>query len=169
VAEAAEVLALVPWTAVIFEAHVPAALAPRVHSGQPATITGDGQPTRSAAVQRLLPVANSSDQTTLVWLAPRSAEPAPELERFGSAAIEIGVAHRAAAVPDSAVVEDDLTGERRVAVLGRDGTLTWTVVTLGASEGGWREIVRPPLPAGTMVIVEGQRGLPAGTRVTPAP
>jgi len=100
-----------------------------------------------------------------VWQAPRAASPAPGLGRFGSASIVVGAAHRALGVPDSALVEDDLTGEHRVAVVNRAGRVAWTPVTLGAAADGWHELPRTGLAPGTRVVIEGQHGLPDSTRV----
>jgi multidrug efflux pump subunit AcrA (membrane-fusion protein) len=169
IAEAAEILAVAPWKTVVFEAHVPAASASRVHAGEPADITDPGQPPRAAVVQRVLPTASSADQTTLVWLAPRTLSPPPALDRFGDAVITIGPPRRALAVPDSAVVEDDLTGARRVAIVDAGGKLSWKTVTVGLADGGWREVSGPGLVPGTRVVTQGQRGLPEGTLVKSQP
>ncbi|HEY6866520.1 MAG TPA: HlyD family efflux transporter periplasmic adaptor subunit, partial [Candidatus Eisenbacteria bacterium] len=169
IADAAEILGLVAARSIVFEAHVPAAASGRVRPGEDAAVIEPSRPPRPATVQRILPMASGADQTTLVWLAPRSESPPPELERFGNAAIVVGTPHRGLAVPDSAVVEDDLTGERRVAVVDSAGRIAWTTVTLGPSLEGWRELLHPALLPGTRVVLEGQRGLPDGTRVTPQP
>jgi hypothetical protein len=136
-----------------------------VRAGQAAMVTAPGTPARPARVQRLLPAASAADQAVLAWLAPLEPAGAPGLGRFGEAGIVVGAPRTAMAVPDSAVVEDDLTGERRVAVVGADGRARWTAVTLGTAAAGWHELLRPALPAGTRVIVEGQHGLPDSTRV----
>ncbi len=169
VAEGAEIVAVAPWKTVVFEAHVPAALATRVRAGQPATVLESGAPPRAAVVQRILPAASEADQAALVWLSPRAAGPAPGLGRFASASIIVGAAHRSLGVPDSALVEDDLTGERRVAVVDREGRVSWTPVTLGAAADGWHELLRVDLAPGTRVVIEGQHGLPDRTRVKPLP
>jgi multidrug efflux pump subunit AcrA (membrane-fusion protein) len=169
VAEGAEIAAVSPWRTVVFEAHIPWALAARVRAGQRATVLEPGRAPRAAVVQRLLPAASEADQAALVWLAPDAPDPAPELGRFGGATIAVGAPRRATGVPDSALVEDDLTGERRVAVVDGSGRLTWTPVTLGAATGGWHELLRPALPPGTRVVVVGQHGLPDRTRVKPGP
>ena len=165
VAETAEILALVPSRAVVFEAHVAAGDSPRLRLGQPGTVIEPGRPPRAVTVQRLLPMANSSDQSALVWLAPVALAPPPDLDRFGAAHIRVGSPHQAPAVPDSAVSEDDLTGERRVAVVGDDHRITWTTVTLGAGAEGWHEVLRPALAPGSRVVVDGQRGLGDRARV----
>ena len=110
-------------------------------------------------------MANAGDQTTLVWLAP-AAGPPPALDRFGTATVVVGAARRAVAVPDSAVVEDDLTGVTRIALVTRSSLALWVPVTLGASVPGWREVRGPALAAGAPVIVDGQHGLPDSTAVT---
>jgi multidrug efflux pump subunit AcrA (membrane-fusion protein) len=169
VAEGAEILAVAPSRTVVFEAHVPATLAARVRAGQPATVLEAGAPPRAATVQRILPAASEADQAALVWLAPRAASPPPGLGRFGSASIVVGAAHPGLGVPDAALVEDDLTGEHRVAVVGATGRVAWTRVTLGAAADGWHELLGGGLAPGARVVVEGQHGLPDSTRVKPLP
>jgi multidrug efflux pump subunit AcrA (membrane-fusion protein) len=169
VSETGEIVTIAPWRTVVFEAHVPAALAAGVRAGQAAMVIESGVAPRGAAVQRVLPVASGADQAVLVWLAATGGTPASELERFGTAAIVVGAPRRALAAPDSALVEDDLTGARRLAVVDRASRVAWTTVTLGAAAAGWHELVRSGLPAGTRVVIEGQRGLPGGTRVKPRP
>jgi len=169
VADGAEIVAVAPFAALVFEAHVPSTAASRVRAGQPAAILDAGTVSRPAKVARVLPMASSSDQASLIWLTPSEREPPPDLGRFGSAAITVGASHRAVALPDSSIVEDDLSGERRVAVVDAAGRLSWVVVTLGAGEAGWHEVIHPPPAAGTRVVIEGQRGLPEGTRVKPIP
>ena len=166
VTEGSEVLTLTPRAALVCEAHVPAASASRVRAGQRATLREDGAGTsREATVQRVLPSVSAGDQGRLVWLAPEGSGPAPALDRFVTATIQLSAPHEALAVPDSAIVEDDLTGTSRVAVVGPDSIATWTPVTLGGHAGGWRELVRTALPAGALIIVVGQHGLPDSTRV----
>jgi len=97
-AEGAEILALAPWTSLVFEAHVPALQGPSVHPGQRALIQEEGRPARAAVVERILPAADPTDQTTLVWLTPTTPTPAPQLQHFGSASITIGPAHASIAV-----------------------------------------------------------------------
>jgi multidrug efflux pump subunit AcrA (membrane-fusion protein) len=165
VAEAAEVVAIVPWAGLVFEAHLPQDQRGRVRVGQRAMIREEAQAPRAATVERILPAADAADQSTLVWLRPSSLDPAPQLDHFGTAAITIGAARVATAVPDSAVIEDDVSGEKRVAVVDTSRHAHWTTVTLGPGEGGWHAVRAPALKAGTMVVVEGQRGLPDGSRV----
>ncbi|HET7225028.1 MAG TPA: HlyD family efflux transporter periplasmic adaptor subunit [Candidatus Eisenbacteria bacterium] len=171
VPEGGEVVSLVAWRSLVFEAHVSPADAARLTPGMPATIVDDPAGVRrTARVLRLLPNADPDDQTVLVWLAASPGTSAPVLDRFGTATIVAGGARRALAVPDSALVEDDLTGAHRVAVVDSSAHAHWRVVVPGAlSADGWRELRAPAPPAGAPVVVQGQRGLPDGARVRPAP
>jgi multidrug efflux pump subunit AcrA (membrane-fusion protein) len=168
-AESAEIVAIAPWRSVVFEAHVPVADAKRIHAGEAASITAPNEPARAAAVQRVLPMASEADQTVIVWLSPRSLTPTPELDRFATADITVGAPRTALAAPDSAVIEDDLTGQRRLAVVDGSGRMTWKQVNLGLAEGSWREVSAPGLAAGARIVTQGHRGLPDGTKVAPAP
>jgi len=149
----------------VFEAHVPAVDAARLRIGLRATVTETQRPSRSAVLRRILPVASAGDQTTLAWLAPNPGEADPDLDRFGTAIILVGANRRSAAIPDSAVVEDDLTGTTRIAIIDVDRRARWVTVTLGAGAEGWRELRAPTLAPGIRVIIDGQHGLPDSTRV----
>lgn len=163
VAESAPLLTLVPQGSFVFEAHVAHADARHVRPGQAATIRLEAGDVIPAVIQRLLPQASESDQNQLVWLSPGRV-PTGALDRFGTASIETGSVRSAAAVPDSALVEDDLTGQVRIArIVG--GIAIWTPVRLGQGNGGWHEILAPALPPGTPVVISGQRGLPDSTKV----
>lgn len=169
IAEGAELFTLVPSGALVFEAHVPLADASRVVAGRQATIAMEAGSVIAAEVRTRVPGTSAADQTMLVWLAPRGAAPPELIDRFGRASIETGERRRAIAVPDSAVVEDDLTGEQRVAVVEASGVAVWTAVRLGMGQDGWHELLAPALPSGTRVVVSGQRGLPDSTRVRVEP
>lgn len=166
--EGAEILALAPWKDIVFEAHVPPDQQTRVRIGQRAQVLEPDAPSRSATVARFLPAADPNDQTTLVWLAPVADRRSLRLGRFGTARILVGAPHVATGIPDSAVVEDDVTGQSRAAVVDSSGHAHWVNLALGAKADAWRELLSPSLPAGTRVIVEGHTGLVEGTRVRPS-
>jgi hypothetical protein len=169
VAESAELLTLVPEGSIIFEAHVPRAEADQVALGARAQVAMEGGGIVETRVQRRLPQSNESDQSALFWLAPLTKEPFGVLGRFGSATVETGAEHRAVLVPDSALVEDDLTGVVRLARVVSGDVAVWIPVRLGAAEDGRHELLAPALPPGTLVLVRGQRGLPDSTRVRVSP
>jgi len=167
-AEAGELLTIVPQGSVVFEAHIPRGDAKRIAAGQHAEVGMDGSSV-IATVQRRLPQTSEADQTALFWLTPEERAPFGVLGRFANATIETGAAHQAILVPDSALVEDDLTGETRIARVVPGSIAIWTPVRLGQGEEGRHELLSPALPAGTPVVVQGQRGLPDSTQVAPKP
>jgi multidrug efflux pump subunit AcrA (membrane-fusion protein) len=168
VAEGAELFALAPRRSLVFEAHVPVADAGRVRPGQAARIVMEDGTAIAATVARRLPQAGAADQSALVWLEA-AAPPAGAIDRFATAHISTGSERRAVVVPDSALVEDDLTGAVRIAVVGRTGTATWVTIRLGSAGAGWHELLSPALGAGTRVVTSGQRGLPDSARVSIEP
>jgi len=169
VAEGGELLTLVPEGSVVFEAHVPRADAALVALGSRGEVMMEGGGAVETKVQRRLPQSGEVDQTALFWLAPVHKEPFGVLGRFGNALIETGAEHRGILVPDSALVEDDLTGEARLARVVPGDIAVWTVVRLGPGAEGHHELLAPALPPGTLVLVRGQRGLPDSTRVKVEP
>jgi multidrug efflux pump subunit AcrA (membrane-fusion protein) len=169
VAEGGEIVAIAPWHTIGFEAHLAPSFIGAIRVGQPAVVTVPDRPPRAVRVNRVLPTVGETDQAELVWLEPLTKTPAPELGRFGSATIRIGPVHPATAVPDSAVVEDDVNGTYRIAVVDGSNHIHWTVVTLGATSESWREIRAPALSSGTRIVVDGQTGLADSTRVSDAP
>ena len=167
--EGAEILALVPDGALVFEAHVPLQGAKAVTPGRRARVVGEGGAALEGRVERLLPGTSAPDQSAVAWIAPLGMPPGGLLGRFGTAIIETGAPHLAPGVADSALVQDDLTGETRLARVDSAGVALWTPVRVGSEEGGWRELLAPGLPVGTAVVTSGLRGLPDSTRVRTRP
>jgi len=165
--EGAEVLAITPPEGIVFEARLPAAATRAVRVGEAAVVRTIGEPDRPAHVARVLPAASASDQATLVWLSAGGAGGTPLIDRFGTVMLKSERTRRSPAVPSAAVVENDLDGSARVAVVTGDSVATWTPVSLGATADGWRELVGGSLARGAFVVVEGQRGLPDGAHVKP--
>jgi multidrug efflux pump subunit AcrA (membrane-fusion protein) len=166
-AAGAELLALVADQDVVFEARVPPDHLREVRIGAAATIFDDEGPPRAARVFTILP-ASGGDQTALVWLREEKGLKRADIGRFGTATFALERAVTALAVPDSAVVEDDLTGEHRVAIVD-SSRVRWVAVTLGPREGHAQAIVGQGITAGTPVVVEGQRALADGIPVTAQP
>lgn len=169
VAEGSELLKLVSERDIVFEAHIPLAAARRIAAGQPAVITMEGGTDVAATVQRRLPSTSSDDQSALVWLSPVVPALPELLDRFGVAKLQVAPPRRVVALPDSALVADDLTGDVMVARVGANGIAIWTPVRLGITADGWHELASRNLEAGDAVVVRGQRGLPDSTRVRIVP
>ena len=136
-AEAAELLAIAPLNSIVFEAHV--------------TAQRRGMRTRARRHRsrvRARPRARPRCSACCRWRTARirrrsvaraRAVPRPGARRFGTA-VHRGRRASALGVPDSAVVEDDLTGQHRIVVVGTDGRVAWVTVTQGAIADGWREL-----------------------------
>ena len=169
VAEGSELLKLVSEHDLVFEAHIPLTAARLITPGRTATIAMAGGSDVRAVVQRRLPSTSAEDQSALVWLSPLSSVPPDVLDRFGVATIETGAPRRVVAVPDSALVADDLTGDVLVARVGTGGVAVWTPVRLGIAADGWHELTSGNMRPGDALVIRGQRGLPDSTHVHVVP
>lgn len=165
VAEGSELLKLVSEHDLVFEAHIPLTAARLITPGRIATIVMAGGNDVRAVVQRRLPNTSADDQSALVWLSPVSAVPPDVLDRFGVATIETGAPRRVVAVPDSALVADDLTGDVLVARVGAGDIAVWTPLRVGLAADGWHELTSGHLKPGDALVIRGQRGLPDSTHV----
>ncbi len=167
-AAGAELLAVVADQDVVFEARVPPDHLREARIGAAATVYDDAGPPRSARVWTVLP-ASGGDQTTRVWLREEGSTRRAEFGRFGTAIFTLDHPVTALAVPDSAVVEDDLTGQHRVAAIDSASHVRWLVVSLGTREGHAQAIQGPAIIAGLRVVVDGQRALTDGMEVRARP
>jgi hypothetical protein len=161
----AEILAVTPQDGIVFEARITPSDAAHIRVGQQAVVSAKDEAARKALVSRLLPYAGEGDQSFLFWLSSDDVEPSL-IGRYGEARIAWGPARTAPAVPDSSVVEDDLTGASSIDLVLADRRAIHTEVGLGGrSADGWREVLRPALTPGALVLTDGQRGLPDSIRV----
>lgn len=168
VSEGDPLVTLVRRGSVVFVASVGQTDLARVRPGQRVRVE---LPARGGAVDGrvhgLLPPASSRAFSAPVRIdLAAGAGLAPGL--FGTARVVVGVRRGAASVPEDAVLTNDITGTRRVALVDEEGRAHWVDVRTGVREGGWVQIVSPVLSPGRVVIVSGQVGLPEGARVRAA-
>ncbi len=152
----------------VFIAQIAQSDLPDVHPGLPARIVLVSRPQGiPARVHALLPTSSGNDLTALVRLdfQPRRAPPAVGL--FGTAQIIVGAHPNAEVVPPQAILRNDITGVTRIALISKDHHLRWTDVTTGIETPSAVEIVKPVLPSGAFVAVDGQVGLSDGAPVAP--
>jgi len=162
-----EILTLADATSLAFVADVPQTDLSRIRPGQRASIELPGRPQpASGVVHDVLPMANPSDFTVPVRIDLAHSDVAPGVGLFGTARIVVAEKANAVVVPDSAVLRDDVTGKARIALV-RDGHAHWEEVVPGLRGAPGTEIVSPPLPPGSVVIIEGLVGLPEGALVAP--
>ena len=163
-----ELLGIVTDEALVFEVRVPASESAAVRAGMESTISDGDGPVRAARVRSSLPTSGG-DQSTLVWLRPLAPPERLAIGRFGTAVIFTGRNVTALAVPDTAVVEDDLTGASRIAVLDSSEIVRWVSVRLGPRSGHARAVSGADLKPGALLVVDGQRALLDGMHVAARP
>jgi len=163
-----ELLAVVMDDALVFEVRVPVSESASIHAGMESTVSdGDGT-ARAARVRSSLPTSGG-DQSTLVWLRPLAPPERPALGRFGQAVIFTGRNITALAVPDTAVVEDDLTGASRIALLDSSDVVRCLSVRLGPRADHARAVSWPDLTPSALIVADGQRALLDGMHVAARP
>jgi len=163
-----ELLAVVTDDALVFEVRVPVSESAAIRAGMESTISDGDGPARAARVRSSLPTSGG-DQSTLVWLRPQAPPERPALGRFGTGVIFTGRNITSLAVPDTAVVEDDLTGASRIAVLDSGEVVRWVSVRLGPRVDRARAVSGADLKQGALLVVDGQRALLDGMHVAVRP
>jgi Cu(I)/Ag(I) efflux system membrane fusion protein len=169
VAEDAEILTIEDSTSIVFLADVSQADLARVRPGQAASIelAGRGAPL-PATVHGVLPTANPADFTAPVRFDFGTGSTGLTLGLFGSAHATVGERVDVSAVPDAAILRDDVTGVSRVALV-TQGRAHWVDVRTGLRDAGRTEITQPVLAEGQKVIVSGLVGLPESQPVLVRP
>lgn len=171
VAESEVLLTIAEADAVFFNAQVPQRDLGRIAPGQTATIDmpAAGDQAVRAVVHGVLPSASSRNLSAPVRLDVLAPRPELAVGLFGTASIVVERRDGALAVPAAAVLTDDVSGTRRVAVVDSTDTAHWVRVDTGVRDGDLVELRSPALPPGTLVITDGQVGLPdsATVRIRP--
>jgi len=167
VAEEQEILSISAADSLVFQADIAQSELPRVRAGQSVAIAlaGRADPVRGT-VHDVLPSANAADFTAPVRIDLARISPRLPVGLFGTAQVAVAERRGVPSVPPQALLRDDVRGVSRIATVGGDGKAHWIDVQTGLSDAGHVEIVAPPLPAGTRVVVSGQAGLPEGSPVS---
>jgi RND family efflux transporter MFP subunit len=165
VSEDEEVLTIADASTVVFLADVPQTDLSKVRPGARAKVELGSDPAGiSGTVHSILAGANPADFTGSVRIDLPPAAGRLALGLFGMARIVAGEKPGALAVPDAAVLKDDVTGTSRVAAIA-GGKVHWVPVTPGLRQEGVTEITGAPLEPGAQVAVSGMIGLPEGKTV----
>jgi membrane fusion protein, multidrug efflux system len=168
VSEDQELLTIAARDSLVFVAGVTQSDLASVRPGQPVSVelAGRARPL-AGVVHDVLPSANPGDFTAPVRVDLRELPGGTALGLFGTARITVE-SRDAIAVPDAAILRDDVSGVSRVALV-KDGRARWTDVVTGLRGAAGTEIVSPALATSDTVVVTGQVGLPEGARVTIRP
>ena len=164
VSEDQEVLTIEDASSIVFVADVPQGDLSRVRPGQRAGVDlGAGRAENPGTVHGILPSANAADFTGAVRIDFAGAARLP-LGLFGTAKIVVGERRDALAVPDAAVLRDDVSGISRIAVV-TGNKLHWIPIAPGLHQEGFTEISGAGVPTEGQVVVSGMVGLPEGKTV----
>jgi HlyD family secretion protein len=165
VAKDQELVSLAPLAAIGFLAEIDQTHLGKIHTGLTAFVKLAGADTPlQGRVHAVLPAGSPSDLKSPVRIDFINSNP-PTLGVFGTAYIVVGRHQDVLAVPEGSVLRNDVMGTTKIAFLTGDEKAHWTDVKTGISEQGLVEILSPQMRVGDAVIVNGQVGLPEGTRV----
>jgi multidrug efflux pump subunit AcrA (membrane-fusion protein) len=169
VAEGQEIVSLAASDSFAFRVEISQVDLPRVKEGQRVVVRLSSQPDPiEGTVHSVLPGPASPGLTFAVRVDLKLAE-IPALGLFGTAEVVVGTADGVIAVPEAAVLRDDITAKDRIAVVTADEKTQWLEVTTGARSAGWVEVLGRQLVPGARVITQGQVGLPDGAPVRVSP
>lgn len=167
--EGQEILTISDWGSIVFLADVPQSDLPKISPGQNASVEFGGRPHPiPGTVYATLPAANAADFTAPVRIDLQGVSGRLAAGLFGTARITVGRHSGVLAVPDTAILRDDVTGVSRVAIVDQ-ALARWVVITTGLTEKGRTEVTSGSLSEGQKVIIEGQVGLPEGSPVVIQP
>jgi membrane fusion protein (multidrug efflux system) len=163
----AVLLSIISSDTVDLMAAVPAEELGRIHTGNPAMVSAEGDSTQARGrVRAIAPGVDSA--TGSGWVVIRIPNPTGLLRpgAGASATIQLGVRKDVLVVPDAAlvVVGDSLT----VFVVGADSTVSTHTVTVTTRTGGRAEVRSDGLSAGSVVVTQGAYGLENGMHVVPS-
>ncbi len=169
VAEDQELLAVASRSSLVFVADLAQSELGRVEAGQSASIALAGQSSPLAGtVHGILATANPAALTAPIRIDPASPGRIDAIGLFGTVRITVSRRTNVPAVPASAVLTDDVSGTKQLALI-EDGKAHWVQVQTGLTSAGLVEITAPKLAPGTEVITSGQVGLPEGAPVVSGP
>ena len=137
----------------------------RLHRGQRASVTGEGNPTPHAGqIAALAPAVDTLTNAGQVLVRVPNREGRLRAGAAASARITVGVRYDALVVPDAALV---LAGDRpAVFVVGNDSIAHRRLVAVGIRQRDRAEVTGP-LEPGQVVVTTGAAGLEDGIRVVP--
>ncbi len=166
VAQGDSIVSIAATGSMVFYADIPQSDLARVRPGQPARVelAARPQPIRGV-VHAVLPADTGSTVSMRVRIDLIPAAIPVTVGLFGTAHITVAEHLNAIAVPKSALLRDDITGQTKVALVTPQNEAHWVTVTPGISDSAWAEILSPPLRVGQRVITTGQVGLPDSTHV----
>src|SRR5258706_5748826 len=167
VAEGELIATIVDPASLLFLAQVTPTSVGRVRIGQQVTMTFTTRPgkTYSGVIHRIQPEVNPGDQSIPVQVTFEAPNTDLEGSLFGQARIAVGEHRNILVVPKPALLKNDENNTTSLMVVGTDSLAHTIEVKTGLATDSTVEVSSPLLSAGSLVITEGQYGLPDSTRV----
>ena len=167
VAEGELIATIVDPASLLFLAQVTPSSASRVRLGQQVTMSFTTRPGKiySGVVHRIQPEVNPGDQSIPVQVTFAASNPDLEGSLFGQAAISVGEHKNILLVPKPALLKNDENNTTSLMIVGTDSLAHTIEVNTGLATDSTIEVSSSHLSAGSLVIIEGQYGLPDSTRV----
>jgi multidrug efflux pump subunit AcrA (membrane-fusion protein) len=122
----------------------------------------------AGVVHNIMPADTASTATMRVRIDVEPAAAAVAVGAFGIAVVIVNEHVNVPAVPNAALLRDDVTGRTQIALVRAGNIARWTEVVTGVADSAWTEIRSPRLAPGQRVITMGLVGLPDSTRVVAA-
>ena len=137
----------------------------KIRKGDQVSIKADALPgkTFSGRVNRIYPVMDAASHTVTIEVIVPNADKALRPGMYAQVEVNFGV-NNSIVVPDIAIVKQQGSGQRFVFVVGEDGTVRSTAVTLGRRIGNEYEVLSG-LSEGDVVVTKGSASLRNGDKV----
>ena len=137
----------------------------KVKKGDKVSLTVDAIPgkTFQGKVERLYPTIDAATHTFKAEVVVPNADKVLRPGMYARVTVNFGT-RNSIVVPDRSIVKQEGTGTRFIYVLGEDGTVSYTPVTVGRHLGAEYEITAG-LEAGSTIVVKGQSALKDGVKV----
>ena len=167
IAEGEQIGALINDVSIIFIANVPASSISKIKRGEAAYIKFASLEATEfhGTVKRIEPTVNSADQTIPVQIEFIGGHKIFEDALFGEAAILIGRLSNQLIVPVKAILHNDENNTSSVYLVNSDSIAYSVNVNIIKRGDSTAAISSPELKKGTVIIVEGNYGLPDSTKV----
>jgi multidrug efflux pump subunit AcrA (membrane-fusion protein) len=167
VAEGELIATIVDPSSLLFLAQVTPSSMSRIRLGQQVMMKFTTRPgkTYTGVVHRIQPVANPGDQSIPVQVTFTTPNTDLEGSLFGEATITVGEHRNILLVPKPALLKNDENNTASLMIVGTDSLAHAIEVQTGLATDSTVEVSSPLLSGASVVITEGQYGLPDSTRV----
>ena len=167
IAEGEQIGLLVDPSSIIFVADVPASSINKIKPDEHVHLKFNTRSDKiyEGIVHSIEPQVNQADQTVRVQIVFASETPDLKESLFGEASIIIGKKQNILLAPVSALLQDDENGTTNIMLVSSDSLARKVEIKTGAKRDSLVEVSSPSISAGSVVIIQGQYGLPDSTKI----